>query len=281
MDETIESIYLGQRPPALTPLKFAPDTVSTENHEHSSLAISPDGTEMYWSLWRRPDQGLPQVIFYTRMEDGQWSSPQPAPFSGKYNDGGPVFSADARRLYFYSKRPSPRENEPENLDIWFVEKTINGWSEPKNLGYPINTEKLEAMPSIAGDGSLYFVKSHEGVAGGMGIYCAKYVDGQYQAPKALDPQINSVHHDWTPYIAPDQSYLLFSSNRPDGNRNFDLYVTFQKSNGNWTEPQSLGKEVNTEAEERFPGVSPDGKYLFFTRGSDIYWVSSLVIEQLR
>ncbi len=281
MDDSTESIYLGQRPPGLTPLKFAPGTVSTENHEHSSLAISPDGTEIYWSLWRRPDEGLPQVIVYIRRESGQWSSPQPAPFSGKYNDGGPIFSPDGQRLYFYSKRPSPRTDEPENLDIWCVEKDGMGWSEPKNLGDPINTEKLEAMPSIASDGSLYFVKSHEGVAGGMGIYCAEYVDGDYQQPQALDTKINSTYHDWTPYIAPNQSYLLFSSNRPDGLRNFDLYVTFRKADGNWTEPQNLGKEINTEDEERFPGVSPDGKYLFFTRGPDIYWVSSMVIEQLR
>ena len=282
MNETLlQGAYLGQSPPETIPEKFAPGVVSTDHHEHSSLAISPDGTEIYWSLWRRPDEGLPQVIVFVHKEGEEWSAPQTAPFSGIYNDGGPVFSSDGQRLYFYSKRPSPRANEPENLDIWFVQKDIKGWSTPINIETPINTEKLEVSPSIASDGTLYFVTNHEGVEGGMGIYCSEYSDDRYLEPKALDANINSKYHDWTPFIAPDQSYLIFASNRPGGHENFDLYVAFRESDGSWTEPQNLGREINTEGEERFPGVSPDGKYLFFTRDSDVYWVSSMVIEQLR
>ena len=281
MTNTLEDAYLGQTPPELTPKKFAAGVVSTDNHEHSSLAISPDGTEIYWALWRRPDEGLPQVIVFVRKEGEEWSAPQIASFSGIYNDGGPVFSSDGQRLYFYSKRPSQRENEPESQDIWFVQKHNKGWSAPKNVGAPINTEKLEVSPSIASDGTLYFVKYHEGVEGGMGIYCAEYSDDHYLEPKALDTNINSQYHDWIPYIAPAQSYLVFSSNRPGGYGTFDLYVAFRENDGSWAEPQNLGKEINTEDQERFPGVSPDGKYLFFTRGSDVYWVSSMVIEQLR
>ncbi len=273
--------YLGQLPPGSIPEKFAPGVVSTDHQEHSSPTFSPDGTEIYWSLWRRPDEGLPQVIVFVRQEGKRWSKPQTASFSGTYSDGGPVLSQDGQRLYFYSKRPSPRAGKIANNDIWSVQRTPGGWSTPQNIGSPVNTKRLEAAPSVTMDGTLYFVGYHQGVAGEMGIHRSKCVDGQYMKPEALDVIINSQYHDWTPYIAPDESYLVFSSTRPGGYGAFDLYIAFRKTDGGWTEAQNMGSEINTEASERFPGVSPDGKYLFFTRDSDIYWVDSMVIEQLR
>jgi 7,8-dihydropterin-6-yl-methyl-4-(beta-D-ribofuranosyl)aminobenzene 5'-phosphate synthase len=48
--------YLGQEPPGATPKAFAPGVISTSNLEHSAPAFSPDGREVYWSLWKRPSR---------------------------------------------------------------------------------------------------------------------------------------------------------------------------------------------------------------------------------
>jgi hypothetical protein len=73
--------YLGQKPPGLRPEIFAPGIVSTEHKEHSTLAFSPDGTEIYWSIWPIPrSANIPQVIKFMKMENGRWSKPQVAPF---------------------------------------------------------------------------------------------------------------------------------------------------------------------------------------------------------
>ena len=78
-----------------------------------------------------------------------------------------------------------------------------------------------------------------------------------------------------PFIAPDQSWLIFASERPGGYGAADLYVSFRRPDGTWGEPKNLGPSVNTAGSEYTPMLSPDGRYLFFTRGrfgDDIYWV---------
>jgi Tol biopolymer transport system component len=93
--------------------------------------------------------------------------------------------------------------------------------------------------------------------------------------------------NWTPYVDPDDSYIIFSSNREGEFGEGDLYISFHnKSSGTWSEPVNMGGNINTRAQERFPSVSPDGKYLFFTRwtpdhNQDVYWVSAGIIEKLR
>ncbi len=87
-----------------------------------------------------------------------------------------------------------------------------------------------------------------------------------------------------PFIAPDESYLLFSSDRNTGRQS--LFISFRRSDGSWTEAHGLGEAINSQKGERFPYVSPDGKYLFFTRwhgrdNEDIMWVSSKIIDDLR
>lgn len=288
MNASFMGDYLGQTPPGATPRVFAPGIVSTDHHEHSSPTFSPDGKEIYWSLWRRPDKGEPQVIMFVKKENGQWTSPQVASFSGKYKDGGPVFSADGKKLYFYSRRPLATEKGEESAanHIWVVERTEKGWSEPRIIDF-INADGFPSVsPSVAGAGSLYFSGKMEGVRNQTGIYCTRWIDNRYSEPEVLGETVNSQNFDWSPFIARDESYLIFSSDRPGQRGNGDLYISFRMDDGFWSEPGNMGNEVNTPRQERFPCVSPDGKFLFFTRSindnhDDIFWVDAGMIEQLR
>ena len=65
-----------------------------------------------------------------------------------------------------------------------------------------------------------------------------------------------------------------------------LNISFRQSDGSWMDPISLGSPINTDQLERFPAVSPDGRYLFFTRDTpdhdeDVFWVSASIIDNLR
>ena len=99
--------------------------------------------------------------------------------------------------------------------------------------------------------------------------------------------VNSEYFDWTPFVAPDESYLIFSSTRPGSKDKYgDLYVSFKDKNNNWMPPINMGDKVNTEKQERFPGISKNGKILFFTRGTeenfdDIFWINSSIINELK
>jgi Tol biopolymer transport system component len=279
--------YLGQAPPGDLPEVFARGIVSTSFLEHSSPAFSPNNDEVFWSVARRPESGEPNVIMTSRRENGVWTSPEVASFSGKHHDDGPCFSHDGKRLYFSSGRARYVEGE-RRMDIWFVDREGNGWSEPKNLGLVARFPFLvfTGQPSVSRDGTLYFTGYVDGRIGNFGIYCSRLVDGEYQEPQLLDNNINLRGTlNWTPFIASDESFLLFSSHRLSNDG--DLFVSFRSSEGRWSAPEPFGAAVNTVMQqERFPFVSPDGRCLFFTRptaehSQDVFWMNASVIERLR
>lgn len=274
--------YLGQTPPGETPEIFAPGLISSTNHEHSAPVFSPDGNEVYWSAF----VGSNQYIYYSRAVQGKWSSPKVAPFSGTYSDGGPCFSPDGNRLYFYSQRPLPENGEVLYDDVWYLEKTKTGWGEPKNLGLSTMSkrEKWIFSPSLSHKGNLYLT----GALNGHGVFSIHQEGDHFGTPVALDPKINSNYYNfnWTPFIAPDESYLIFSSKRSDSYGFNDLYISFRRENGIWSTPQNMGSQINNGKQVRFPSVSPDGKYLFFTREGpygfdDVFWVDAGIIGVLK
>ena len=143
-------------------------------------------------------------------------------------------------------------------------------------------------PSITNNGSIYYFGHAEGLGtmNDFGIYRAEFINGTYLKPELLPECINTAGGvlNWTPFVAPDESYLLFSSNRINNQQG--IFISFRRNNGTWTEAYSLGETINTNTGERFPAVSPDGKYLFFTRwvstdNEDIMWVSAKIIDEIK
>ncbi len=91
----------------------------------------------------------PQVLKFSKFDNGSWSKPETAPFSGRSRDGGPAFSPDGNRIYFYSRRPLQEDAEGKHdNDIWYVEKKGTGWRQPVNLGNPVNTPYVEQPPVL-------------------------------------------------------------------------------------------------------------------------------------
>jgi Tol biopolymer transport system component len=115
-------------------------------------------------------------------------------------------------------------------------------------------------------------------------------------PRLVVPSANDGDADWTPLIAPDESYFIFCSFRKGGFGSGDLYISFKQADGSWGDVINMGDRINTDLNERFPIVTPDGKYLFFnsTRkiagaganepgngAGDVYWIAAKIIEELR
>ena len=118
----------------------------------------------------------------------------------------------------------------------------------------------------------------------MEMFSSEHKDGVYQEPVKLDLSPPAGARVFALYAAPDESYLLLESFGGGGYGGADIHVCYKTKDGSWTDPLSLGPKINTGAAERFPSVTPDGKYLFFLRvsdGSDFYWVSAKIIEMLK
>jgi hypothetical protein len=167
-------------------------------------------------------------------------------------------------MFFWSTRPVNGQPRKQSA-LWAVDRTAAGWGTPRDLGPLINTdEDPSANGGVASNGALYFATKRPDAVGDLDIYRAAPAGDGYAKPENLGPSINSPQHEYDVYIAPDESLILFSSDRPGGAGNADLYVSTRK-NGAWTPPRNLGPKVNSGASEMFPSISPDGKYLFFTR----------------
>ncbi|MEW5924712.1 MAG: hypothetical protein AB1746_12055 [Candidatus Zixiibacteriota bacterium] len=250
--------YLGQTFPQQTIKVFAPDFVSTRFSERDA-AFSPDGNEFYFTLSARPMN----AIIWTKLENGQWTHPEVASFSGKYSDLEPAFSHDGRRLYFVSNRPLSDSGEPKDYDIWYVEREGAGWGRPVNLGAPVNTEKDEFYPSLAVNGNIYFTAEYEK---SEDIYRSRLVDGLYQIPEKMSQAVNRDDtYEFNAFVAPDESYIIFTSyGRDDDMGGGDLYISFQTDAEIWNDAINLGSDINSPVLDYCPYVTPDGMYFFFT-----------------
>lgn len=260
------------------PRLFANGVVNSSADEYNPT-FSPDGENVYFT--RRIDRKGNEMIMFSHFERGKWMPPQTAPFSGKFYDKEPTFAPDGKRVFFASERPNGRD-EKANFDLWFVEKNEKGWSEPQNLGAKVNSSGYDNYPSAATNGTLYFASVRQNGRKDNDLYRARLVNGEYQAAENLGFAINTENTEADPFVAPDESYLIFCSDRPGGaSEEGDLYISFNE-NGNWTAPQSLGKIVNTVAYEYTPLVFKDKFY--FSRGwGDIFEMSlkDLNLDALR
>ncbi|MBU2554239.1 MAG: hypothetical protein KKF98_07235 [Bacteroidetes bacterium] len=278
--------YLGQTPPGEIPVVFAPGIVSTDTTiEHGWPTFSPDGNEVYWQSNYR-QKGEETQIFGITMQrfKNTWHAPTISP-----NISGPAFSPDGNRLYFL---PFGEKNGEKN-GPYYVEREGYQWSRPVCMDLIKNFPEIKYAYnySVTSNGTFYFIGHAESVGSmnDFGIYRMELNNDEYSKPELLPANINMGDGllNWTPFIAPDESYLLFSSNRLSPETDMgDIYISFRDSEGNWTDPVNLGDEVNSDRQERFPSVSPDGKYLFFTRwvvrgNEDVLWVSADIIEKLR
>jgi ankyrin repeat protein len=277
----MEGEYLGQKPPEDTPLIFAKGIISSIWGLHSSLAFSPDGTEVYWvPMIEVPGEPYSRNnIHFMKKEGNRWAPPQIASFSGLegVSDGEPFFTKDGNRVYFNSTRPNPLQGNGKKENIWFVDRTPSGWSEPKPVSQVVNSMNMHWQFSVDRKGNICFASDNPGGQGMQDIYISTIKDGEYGTPENLGAHINSGENEMTPFISPEGDYLIYC-------RGTELLISFRNADGTWRESESMGAPVDTGF-ELCPLVTPDGKYLIFLSGregeSHPFWVSSRVIDKLR
>lgn len=244
-------------------------TVGTRIGDVYGPTLTADARTMYFT--RRTDRQGHENIVVSRFDGKLWTSPVMARFSGSGLDKEPYLSPNDSMLFFASRREYPSKlpaQGEEAYDLFVVVRHGTDWGAPQPLS-GANSAAYDNYPAAAANGTVYFASHRPGGKGGNDLWRSYRISGAWQAAENL-VELNSSATDADPYIAPDESFIIFSSSRPGGAGEGDLYVSFQRS-GHWTVPVSLGPAVNTSTYEYTPWVTADGAWLYFSRGWGEIW----------
>jgi hypothetical protein len=274
--------FLGQKPPGTAPERFAPEVISMEGAVHGSIAFFPDGSEIYWTLFPPDYQDTPPMIMYVKKTDGGWTSPDTAGFCDENGAAEISISPAGDRLYFASRRPPPETwgapAEPGSREwgvgrIWFAERLADRWGKAQILEKDINHD-LNGV-STTNTGTLY----------SSGIRRIRKTADGWGPVEWLGPPLDITKQGGQflgghPYVAPDESFILFNGRWP-GHRGYGIFVSFRDSSDNWSPPVNILAEMEIERGGSVPVLSPDGRYLFYFASGGFWWVDAEIINKLR
>jgi hypothetical protein len=230
------------------------------------INLATDGSEAYFTI-QSPAGELSQIAFIKKTKNN-WSKPQLLPCSDQYNYLEPFLSIDQKRLYFASDRPlNNSSSEKKDFDIWYLERQNKNqpWSQPINLGTPINTNQNEFYPTLADNNNLYFTLDSPSGLGKDDIYYAKWNGTNYENPELLNQNINTAGYEFNAFISNNEDFLIYTKyNTPDGFGSGDLYIARKDNQGQWQTPTNLGKNINTKYMEYCPFYDQANQTLYFT-----------------
>lgn len=265
-EETARTEALKERKDNVQP--FA-EHIFSQYDNVRDFTINTDETEAYFSL-QSPRREI-SVIMKIEKEDNKWEAPEISSFSGRYTDLEPFLSPDNLKLYFVSNRPVSKDDiNTKDMDIWYVERAskTDTWSEPKNIGAPINTDGDEFYPAVASSGNLYFTTIKKELESADDIFVSKLENNTYTEPQLLGEGVNTKGAEYNAFIAPDESYIIFGGwRRPDGIGVGDLYISKNIDN-EWTTAENLGANINSKQTDFCPFVN-NGTLYFTSQRSNV------------
>lgn len=257
----LEGPYMGQTPPGMVAEPFAPGIISRQGWELEGV-FAPGMQEFYFTT-RGGKRTRPTVIGF-RQQQHVWRK-----FVEFTRDGEVSFSPDGKVMHM-------AEGYKARID--------GGWSERRSLGPMFEREEWGIMRLSSSAKGTYVFDDYKNEV----IRISAIQNGQRQEPIPMGPQINSGKWTAHPFIAADESYLIWDSEREGGYGDSDLYISFREQDGSWGRAINMGDKVNSDKWDAYASVTPDGKYILFNRGMDdenanvdIYWVSAQIIEELR
>lgn len=244
------------------PVIFAPGTISAGGND-GAPTFSPDGRTLYFgrsnSRW--------SAILEARFVHGRWTTPVLVPFAADF-DQQPALAPDGTYMIYASPRTVGGDGGAIRrvAHLFRVERAANNWGEPTELPPAVNFSSRVFKPSIANNGDIYFMAGNDSGPPKWRLYRARREGSGYAkaTPLAFSGPDDG---DVDPFIAPDQSYLIFSSNtrsKPnDGHEH--LFIVRREGQG-WSPAQAIRYDGDgMGADDGEANVGPDGR-LYFTSG---------------
>jgi outer membrane protein OmpA-like peptidoglycan-associated protein len=222
--------------------------------------------------------GQNQEDFYiSNFRDNMWQTAINAgpPLNTSQNEGAQTLSSDGSYMFFTA---CDRPGGLGSCDIYFSAFNQGKWSEPFNLGPPVNTPYWETQPSVSADGkTLFFSSSRPGGIGGKDLWFSTLNEkNMWTSPINMGKTINSEGDEMSPFIHFDGKTLYFASDGRIGMGGFDIYWSSMNNDSTWTEPKNIGYPINTFNDEMGLVIESNGQKAYFSairdkaKGKDIF-----------
>ena len=250
--------YMGQKPPGMVAESFAPGIISKDAWELEGV-FAPGMKEFYFTSNRKSS-----TVTGFRQINNVWKK-----YTEFKRTGEVTFSPDGKRMH---------------MAKGYKDRIGEGWSERKSLGPMFDRKDWGIMRLSASAKGTYVFDDYKS---NDEIRISTIKEGKRQAPIKMGPNINTGKWTAHPFIAPDESYLIWDSEREGGFGDTDIYISFRQKNGSWGAAINMGDNVNSDKADFYASVTPDGKYILFNRtmddkgNIDIYWVDAQIIEKLK
>lgn len=259
-NEYNKGIFIVDEIPNHEPIEFKKELAPGDKIIHRGI-FSPDFVNYYYTISDKNYTVFDVLVI--KKEKGKWSGPQTAFFNSDFSEHGMSFSQDGKTLYFSSTRPSPIAGVPGTWHIWKAEQVDGIWSSPEFVDIPNLRDKLVSHPSVTISGTIYFHVSNLDYSD-MDIYRSRQVNGKYENAEKLALPDHLPANKCTPYISPDEEYLLFGAI----GKQIDLMIAFNNGKGGWTNIKKLNALVNSDGQGN-PHVAPNSNFLFFATGKHL------------
>ncbi len=265
----LEGPLMGQKPPGLKAEPFAPGIISKSGWELEGV-FAPNMKEFYFTLDRgvyntENKTGFRPTVIGFRLINNKWVKYTEFPRAGEVS-----FSPDGKRMHMAKK---------------YKDRAGDDWSELTSLGVMFDRPEWGIMRLSASATGTYVFDNFKQM---NTVRISTVKDGMRQEPVLLSSEINSGKKSAHPFIAPDESYLIWDSEREDGFGDSDLYISFKQPDGIWGPAINMGENVNSDKWDAYATVTSDGKYLLFNRAVDkvnnnvdIYWVDAKIIDEIK
>ncbi|OYU95910.1 MAG: hypothetical protein CFE21_05720 [Bacteroidetes bacterium B1(2017)] len=228
-------------------------------------------------IFTRLVNGRDEEFYRSTKVDGKYTFAENMgyPINTERNEGTVSLSADGQYIFYTACN---RPGASGSCDLYLSKLDGNTWSEPINLGPPVNSASWESQPCLSFDGrTLYFSSNRPGGYGQSDIWFTNFKNGRWTPPINAGPEINSEGDEQSPFIAKDDQTLYFNSDGHPGMGGVDLFYTRRAADGRWEKPKNLGFPINSDKDETCLVIASNGKDAFMAKegadtrgGLDIY-----------
>ena len=274
-----ELSYLGQKAPGDIPEVFGREDISMKDRFDMGFTMSPDGRSMAFGVAHESDP-TKTAIYLMNFVNGEWTAPSKSFLPDNVNTFFPMFDPTGSKLYF------AKSTDGAPTDLWVADYSDNKATNPQLLDSVFNSSSREAGHGVSTNESFYFTSNRDDQYQCCGdVYYSEPDSEGYTTVQRVD-ELSSIEDEESLFLSPEGDYIIIQAWRNEFESKHDLYISFKTKVNSWTTPERLNSRINSQEIEQRPFVSPDRKYLFFSRtsvtqvdgrdsyDSDIYWVST-------